>query len=73
MADGRAAEFGEPHQLLQDRTSALSGIVDETGPAARSLRDAARIAHEGRERGDDPRAIAQRVKDATQGIDVQVD
>lgn len=47
MDDGRVAEFGVPHLLLQDPASALSSLVDATGPAsAAHLRSIAKQSHE---------------------------
>ncbi len=34
MGDGRALEFGTPHELLQSPHSAFSALVDETGASS---------------------------------------
>lgn len=46
MADGGVAEFDEPYKLLQDPTSHLARMVNETGDAAEHLFSLAKQSHE---------------------------
>jgi hypothetical protein len=52
MDSGQVAEFGVPHELLQNPRSALLSLVEATGPASATyLRQVAQQAFQQRKRG----------------------